>query len=89
MRRFLGLPPVINLTTGSDITELAVERSLHGLLYRQYLRFVDLNWCLPMPHALQNITRLKVPNVVFMRGFPYIVPDPDGTLGDPPPVGPG
>lgn len=75
-RGLLRLPPVINLTTGSDITELAVERSLHGFLYRQYLRYVDLNWSYPMPHSLQNLMKLKVRNVVFMNGYPLIVHKP-------------
>jgi glycosyltransferase involved in cell wall biosynthesis len=74
LRHFLGLPPVVNLTTGSDITELAVEKSFYGILYRQYLRFVDLNWCAPHPYALKNINSLKVPNVVFMR-IPWILLD--------------
>ena len=85
LRRILGLPPVINLTTGSDITEHAVGSSLSSRIYRQYLRFVDLNWVLPMPHALQNLVRLDVPNVVFMKGFPYMVPEPDQAL---PPLAP-
>ena len=77
VRRVLGLPPVVNITTGSDISEMSVERSLNGFFYRQYLRFVDLNWCLPLPHALDNIIRLKVQNVVFMNGFPFLMPDPE------------
>lgn len=83
-KKLLALPPVINLTTGSDITELAVapfrlfefsKANYKSALYRQYLRFVDLNWCLPLPHALQNIFSLKLSNVVFMRGFPYMQPE--------------
>jgi glycosyltransferase involved in cell wall biosynthesis len=69
-RHFLGLPPVVNITTGSDIAELALEKSLRAMLYHQYLRFVDLNWCLSYPYTLKNILALKVPNVVFIS-FPY------------------
>ncbi len=74
-RRFLGLPPVINLTTGSDLSELSVEGTLHGRRYRQYMDMAAVNWCLPMPHSLQNLVRLKVPRVVFMQGFPYVMPE--------------
>jgi len=70
LRRFLHIPPVINLTTGSDITELAKERSFHGWLYRQYLQYVDINWCANYPYALNNIIELRIPNVIFMR-YPY------------------
>lgn len=73
-RKLLGLPPVIHIMTGSDMTEMAAERSLVGMLYRQYLRFVDLIWCLPLPHALKNCVDLKLRNVVFMKGFPFLVP---------------
>jgi glycosyltransferase involved in cell wall biosynthesis len=70
LRSFLGLPPVVNITTGSDITELILEKSLSGTLYRQYLKFVDLNWCPLYPYALRNVIEKRVPNVVFMR-YPY------------------
>lgn len=70
LRRFLTLPPVINMTTGSDITELAVESSAHGAIYRQYLRFVNLNWCATYPNAIKNILALRPPNVVFML-YPF------------------
>ena len=83
-RRLLGLAPVINCCTGADMTELAAESSLKATLYRQYLRFADLNWCLPLPHALKNAVALKLKNVVFMNGFPYpniaVPPSPAGSL---------
>lgn len=74
IHRLLRLPPVINLATGSDMTELAMEHSLRGMAHRQYLRYVDLNWLLPLPHALKNAIELRLSNVVFMNGFPYILP---------------
>ena len=75
LRQLLGLPPVVNWFSGSDILELAIEASLPGRLYRQYLRFVDLNIGFVFPHALKNLMLLKVPNLVFLR-FPYLLPDP-------------
>jgi glycosyltransferase involved in cell wall biosynthesis len=74
LRKIIKLPPVINVGTGSDITELAADRSIKGILYRQYLRFVDLNWFGPYPHAIKNIYNLKLGNIAFMP-FPYILPN--------------
>jgi hypothetical protein len=74
-RHLLGLPPVINLTTGSDLSELSVEDTLNGRRYRQYMDMAAVNWCLPIPHGLQNLLRLKAPRVVFMQGFPYVMPE--------------
>ena len=60
------LPKVINLTTGSDITELSIEKSLRGVLYRSYLRTSDLNWLANYPWALKHAIALKMPNVMFL-----------------------
>lgn len=73
VRRLMSLPPVINITTGSDITELAADKSLKGALYRNFLRCADLNWCANYPHAIKNVLGLGLRNVVFMR-FPYYIP---------------
>lgn len=58
-------PKVINWATGSDITELAVEKSSSGMLYRYYLKKSDLNKLPNSFWALKNAIALKVPNVVF------------------------
>lgn len=81
-RRFLRLPPVINYTTGSDITELAVEQSRQGSLYRQYLDFAAINACVPYPRAIENIIHLRIPRVVFLR-FPYYLIDEGISLPEP------
>lgn len=73
-RPFLMLPPVINITTGSDITELANEKSVYGFIYRQYLHSVDINWCAPYPYSIRNIFLHNIPHVVFMR-YPYYLLD--------------
>lgn len=72
-RAALRLPPVINFSTGSDVAELAVQSGRAAIVYRQYLRSVDLNWLVPYPSAIRNMIRLKIPRVVFM-GFPYDIP---------------
>lgn len=73
-RRWIGLPPVVNIMTGADITELAVERSPMGIVYRQHLRHSSLNWCTPYPHYIKSYFALRIPNAVFLR-YPYYLPD--------------
>lgn len=73
-----GFPPVINITTGADITELAAERSIKGRLYRHHLRTSALNWVVVYPHGLKNALRLRLPNVAFLR-LPFNVMDQPST----------
>lgn len=72
LKPLLNLPPVINITTGSDISELANEQSIYGKAYRYYLKTVDLNWVLPLPHAVRNLKKYHIKNVIFTNGFPFI-----------------
>ncbi|MDO8873701.1 MAG: glycosyltransferase [Methanoregula sp.] len=74
LRSLIQLPPVVNITTGSDITEWVNEKSLGAVLYRQHLHSADLNWCAPYPNSLKNIFIHDVPRVVFMR-YPYYLVD--------------
>jgi glycosyltransferase involved in cell wall biosynthesis len=74
VRSLLSLPPLVNISTGSDITELAIAKNLPGRIYRSYLKFADLNWCAAYPESIKNIVSLRVPSVVFMR-FPYFLED--------------
>jgi glycosyltransferase involved in cell wall biosynthesis len=66
IKRLNVLPRVINLTTGSDITELAADKSLAGMLYRSHLKTSDLNWTANYPWALKNAIALRVHNAVFL-----------------------
>jgi glycosyltransferase involved in cell wall biosynthesis len=65
-------PPVINVTTGSDITELIAENTFGSRLYRHHLRMSQINLCACYPHAIKNIQKYRIPNVYFSR-FPYYV----------------
>ncbi len=76
-----SFPPIINITTGADITELIELKSLKGLLYRHHLRSSALNWIAVYPHAIKNTIRFKLPNIAFMR-LPYNVPDLGATNSD-------
>lgn len=79
LRSFMRLPPVINITTGSDITELANDNSLGAIIYRQYLNSAELNWCAPYPYAIRNIFKYHIPRVVFMR-YPYYLLEQNNRL---------
>ncbi len=69
-RNLLNLPPVIQITTGSDVMERSIEKSFPGRMFRQYLKFTKLNVMVPYPLVLKNLQTLNPPNIVFLR-FPY------------------
>jgi hypothetical protein len=70
-----GFPPVINFFTGSDITELAEQSSRHAKIFRFHIKTSALNWCPPYPHAIKNVIKQQIPNIVFMR-YPYLLAEP-------------
>lgn len=72
--RVFGFPPLINVPTGSDITELAVERSRAGWLYRDLLRRVVFTVIPTYPHALKVLKALNLKRFVFFK-YPYLLPD--------------
>ncbi|WP_424604449.1 glycosyltransferase, partial [Bradyrhizobium sp.] len=72
--RILGFPPIINVPTGSDITELAVERSRAGWLYRDMLRCAAFTVIPTYPRALKVLAKLKLERFTFFK-YPYLLPD--------------
>ncbi len=77
LRKVLGLPPILAIGTGSDMTEMLDSDSPEGRRFREYLHTTRLNWCIPQPHTLRNLIKYRIPNVVFMQGFPFLVPELD------------
>jgi glycosyltransferase involved in cell wall biosynthesis len=71
--RIVGFPPIINVPTGSDITELAVERSRAGWLYRDLLRRAAFTVVPTYPHALKVLAKLKLQRFIFFK-YPYLLP---------------
>jgi hypothetical protein len=69
-RNLLRIPPVIHFSTGSDIMERAIEDTVSGQMYREYLHFTRLNVMLAYPQALKNLQVINPPNTVFLR-YPY------------------
>ena len=55
IKRFLFLPPIFHISTGSDMSELVREKSFTAFLYRNYLSFVDIIYTQPYPYILENI----------------------------------
>lgn len=75
VKNFLFLPPIIHISTGSDMSELVKEKSFIGYLYRNYLSFVDMIYTQPYPNILANIIELKLKNVHFDYSFPFYILD--------------
>lgn len=82
LRSLLGLPPVVNFWTGSDILEAVRQQSRHQRLYRQILRFGSLNWCPPYPRAIENLVQLRADRVVFLD-YPFALPQSGPELPEP------
>ncbi len=56
---------VINLTCGSDITELFIKNNLEGFKYRTHLKNSFYNYISPYPWAIKNLHK------VFLRSFSF------------------
>jgi glycosyltransferase involved in cell wall biosynthesis len=72
---FLPLPPIFNLATGSDLVELAHEKSLPGWVYRRLLKKAVWNIVAPCPLKFDAVASLKIKNMLFSR-YPYGMSDP-------------
>jgi glycosyltransferase involved in cell wall biosynthesis len=79
--QILGLPPIINIPTGADITELALERSRAGWLYRSLLRRCAFTVIPAYPHALKVLVQLRLKRYVFFK-FPFLLPETTEAVGD-------
>ena len=73
LRKVLGIPPVVNIPTGSDFSELLDESSKVGWFYRYFVGTCDLNFGWTYPNILKNIVRHRIKNLAFMR-YPYWLP---------------
>jgi glycosyltransferase involved in cell wall biosynthesis len=78
----LGWPQWMNICTGSDMTERAVERTAAGAAQRRALRSAFVNVVSNYPWAIGNAVALRLPNVVVLP-FPFR-PLPGPPAGDPP-----
>jgi glycosyltransferase involved in cell wall biosynthesis len=61
---------IVNWPTGSDITELSLEPSIQGWMYKLFLKFSVIKVLPPYPAALRAITKMKSYNFILLR-YPY------------------
>src|SRR5262249_50006825 len=57
---FVRYPPIINISTGSDVAELARRRSLHGRICRQVLERAAVNLVPAYPETLRSLATLRL-----------------------------
>jgi glycosyltransferase involved in cell wall biosynthesis len=72
LRNILGIPPVIHLSTGSDMLELLIEKSGRGDRFREYLKWVKIVGMCNYPKALINAQNIGLENQVFFY-YPYYI----------------
>lgn len=70
LKGIIKMPSIINIFTGSDISELIKEKSISGFLYRWHLKKCDLNWCTAYPNIVKNLMKYRINNLVFIP-FPH------------------
>lgn len=66
-------PPIANVATGADLTELLDSYLPLGIMYRFHLRTSPFNWIVEYPHALKNIIKYKIPNCYPMKFPGYFI----------------
>lgn len=73
-KSILNLPPLINITVGSDFLETTQRKDWMGIMYRNFLNYAKINILASYPSHLEVAIRYKVKNVSFIR-IPLIVPN--------------
>jgi len=66
MLQRMGWPPYINISTGADITERAVESSWEGSLERFTMRHAFAQAVPPFPEAIRSAARLRLANACLL-----------------------
>ena len=72
----LGWPPYLNLATGSDMMERAVERSREGALERFTIRHAYSHSIVPYPESIRNAARLRLRNFCVLPQVLVTPPPP-------------
>lgn len=67
-------PPIINISTGSDVAELARERSLAGKICRSILRRAAVNLVPAYPEILRTLSLLRLKNFELFRYDYWLAP---------------
>lgn len=69
------LPKTINITTGADITEIAREKSLKGIMFRSLLNRSLCNYLNPYPEVINTIKYIKLKKYNIIKSPYYLVDD--------------
>jgi hypothetical protein len=69
-------PPIVNISTGSDVAELARERSLAGSICRSILRRAMVNLVPAYPEILRTLSLLRLKNFELFRYDYWLAPRP-------------
>jgi glycosyltransferase involved in cell wall biosynthesis len=62
----LGWPRFMNIATGSDLAELAGERTAAGRVQRRTMRLAFVNMVTNFPHGIKNAARLRLQNACVL-----------------------
>jgi hypothetical protein len=71
----MGWPPFVNIGTGSDIMERAIEQSDAGKVQRRTMRTAVTNVIPAYPAAVRSAARIRLTNATFLP-FPHRPPPP-------------
>ncbi|MGB9115078.1 glycosyltransferase [Bradyrhizobium sp.] len=71
---FFPLPPILNVATGADLSEMALENTLRGWTYRRLLRKAQWNVIAAHPMMFDAVVSLRLNNFLFIR-HPYAIAD--------------
>lgn len=72
-----SFPPIVNHTTGSDMTELIRENSRAGKIYRSLVRKAKRTILFPYPEMFESARRFKIVGPTYdLINFPYFLPNP-------------
>lgn len=73
-KSIINLPPLINLTVGSDFLETTQRKDWFGHLYRNFLNFSNINIIGAAPMHIEVAIKHKIRNVYLMN-LPYMLPE--------------
>ena len=75
----IGWPKFATIGTGSSLTEAIEGCSLRAVLARIAMRWANVNIVNNYPHALKNLIRYKIENMVFLP-FPFVQVDANSVV---------
>jgi hypothetical protein len=79
----LGWPPYVNVSTGADITERALDASRAGMLQRFTMRHAFAQGVPPYPDAIRTAARLKLANACVLPPVQITLPNGYGATPAP------